>query len=165
MKTIILIILTLVLCISASSNGPKTISKNKMKVSWYHQKDSVYFEMAAPTTGWVTIGFNTNSGIQGAYLLMGRVVDGIPSVVEHFTVSAGNYKSIKVLGEEPSVTVLSGLEANGLTKIKFALPIKANNRYQKELNAGKAYSLILAYSQSDDFQHHSMMRTAVQIKL
>lgn len=163
------ILVTLILAFSmgctAQKDSDKTISKNNMKVSWHYESGRILFEMMAPNDGWVTIGFNTTSGTKGAYLLMGNIVKGKPNVVEHYTISPGNYKTLNSLGEAPQVKDIKGNENSLGTTLKFSLPLKAKNKYQKDLSEGSEYTMIIAYSQEDDFQHHSIMRTSVNVKL
>lgn len=163
------ILITLILAFSmgclAQENSDKSISKNKMKVNWHYKNDRIHFEMSAPTDGWVTIGFNTTSGTKGAYLLMGNIINGKPNVEEHYTLSPGNYKTISSLEEIPQVKDAMGDENFNTTTLKFSLPTKAGNKYQKDLSEGNEYTMIIAYSQEDDFQHHSIMRTSVNVKL
>ena len=143
----------------------KVIAKNGMLVSWHYQYDTIYFRMSAPTDGWVTIGFNTEKSTQGAYLLMGQMIDNTPQVVEHYTFSPGNYQAIHLLGEEAQVQDIRGSEKGEKTTLWFALPVKAASKYQKDLLQGMKYHMIIAYSQEDDFQHHSIMRTFVEVEL
>ena len=143
----------------------KSISKNKMNLSWHFSNDRIYFEMTAPTNGWVTIGFNTNESIKNAYLLMGNIINDKVNVVEHYTLEPGHYKSLLELGEQPQVNEISGNQNSKGSMIKFSLPIMASSKYQKDLTEGSEYTMILAYSQEDDFQHHSMMRTSAIVKL
>jgi hypothetical protein len=150
---------------TAQNTAEKEIVKNKMKVSWHYEGDRIFFEMSAPTDGWVTIGFNTTSGIKDAYLLMGNVVKGELQVVEHYTLSPGNYKTINSLGEASQVKDIKGEENSNRTTLNFSLPIKAKSKYQKELSEGTEYTLIMAYSQEDDFEHHSIMRTSANVEL
>ncbi len=161
---ILLVMLTSLQCSGQELNG-NTITKNNMTVSWRFHEDRIHFEMSAPTTGWVTIGFNTHSGTKGAYLLMGNIVEGKPAVVEHYTLSPGNYQPIESLGESPQVSDIAGVERANSSTLKFSLPVKSANQYQRELAKGLNYTMIIAYSQEDDFQHHSMMRTSVDITL
>lgn len=166
MKTsvVFLIILFHTTC-STHSQEPKMITKNGITVSWYFVDTNIHFEMSAPTSGWVTIGFNELRGTKNAYLLMGHVVNGKANVVEHFTQSPGNYNSIEQLGGTLQVQNVSGQETNGTTTIEFTLPIGQSTTYQKELIEGKKYHVILAYSVDDDFQHHSIVRTSKAIQL
>lgn len=167
MRKSVLVSLILIVNMScfAMQNPPKSVSKNEMKISWHYENDRIFFEMSAPTNGWVTVGFNTTSKIKGASLLMGNIVKGKPSVVEHYTLNLGNYKTINSLGEESQVKDIIGNENFNRTILKFSLPIKAKSEYQKDLSEGKEYTMIIAYSQEDDFQHHSIMRTSVKITL
>lgn len=143
----------------------KSLKENRMEVSWHYQNGRIYFEMIAPTEGWITIGFNTKQGTTGASLLMGRVVNGETEVVEYYTKSPGNYVPITNFGFKSKVENISGTEENRITTITFSLPTKAHSKYQKDLFEGNQYTLILAYSRDDDFQHHSIMRTSKQVKL
>ena len=107
MKNVVGLLMLCLLLIScqAQKRNMKTISKNKMTVKWHHENEHVYFEMSAPTTGWVTIGFNTNSSLVGSTLLMGNVINGKTSVLEHYTIDLGNYKPIEKLGATSEMDV------------------------------------------------------------
>lgn len=45
----------------------RTISMHDMKVSWFYQEDRIFFELTAPTKGWVTIGSNPDRSIVRNY--------------------------------------------------------------------------------------------------
>ncbi len=143
----------------------KTIQKNGMTVHWKYTNDRVYFEMKAPTKGWVAIGFNETEHITGNYLLMGNVINNRANVVEHITLGPGSYQSFATLKKETSVKDIKGIEDREGTTLQFSVPITSNNPYTKDLSERKRYVLLLAYSQEDDFQHHSMMRTLISIQL
>ncbi len=143
----------------------KTIQKNEMEVSWYYNNDRIFFEMSAPTDGWVAIGFNSNRSITGTYLLMGHIVENQIDVSEHFTISPGNYKPISDFGEAVQVSAESGIQNSTHTKITFSLPVKPANTLARDLSPGLSYTMLLAYSQEDDFQHHSIIRTSINVKL
>ncbi len=143
----------------------KTISKNNMNIHWHFENDRVHFKINAPTSGWIAIGFNPNKGIKGSYLLMARVKNGKAEVVEHYTLSPGNYKSLESLGEKDLVENVKGEELKNFSEVEFSLPINSKTKYRYKLNPGMDYNLIMAFSRDDDFKHHSMMRTSTQIKL
>ena len=151
--------------VAAQTTEKKQIVKSGISLSWHYYEEEIFIEMTAPTLGWITIGFNTTQNMAGAYLLMGRVKKGVPEVVEYYTSSPGNYQSIETHGLTPKVNNIDGDEAQHNTTIKFSLPIKSSNKIQKDLSSGQKYVLIMAYSQEDDFQHHSIMRTSTTIVL
>ena len=143
----------------------KMITKNDMTVGWEYKNDRIHFTMQAPVEGWVTIGFNITENISGTYLVMGNVVAGVPRVVEHYTVSPGNYHPLVELGCRSAVNDLAGAEHHGKTTLKFSLPVDAITKYSRDLKEGTSYIMVLAYSREDDFQHHSIMRTSLKIRL
>ena len=163
------ILITLFLAISmsclAQDKFSKVVEKNEMKVSWHFENDRIFFKMSAPTDGWVTIGFNTVKGTKGAYLLMGNIVEGVPNIIEHYTLNPGDYRTISSLGEKSQVKDITGVEKASNSTLVFSLPIIAVSKYQKDLTEGTEYTMIIAYSQEDDFQHHSIMRTSVNVTL
>ena len=141
------------------------IKKNGMKVTWKYKNDRIHFTMSAPTKGWVAIGFNSQSGTKGTYLIMGKVENKKSTVTEYYTLSPGNYKPINVLGDSIEVKDVSGSEKKKFTQLKFSLPISSLSKYKRDLSKGKSYYLLLAFSESDDFEHHSRMRTEMKINL
>ncbi|MGL4598653.1 MAG: DOMON domain-containing protein [Bacteroidia bacterium] len=157
--------ITLTVSCKAHPAGEKEVVKSGMRVRWHYKNERVFFEMSGPSSGWVAIAFNTGPDMTGAYLLMGRVVDGKAELVEHYTSAPGNYGPITMLGAEAQVADVDGSEKGEYTAVSFSLPVKALSKYQRDLNEGLSYTMTLAYSREDDFQHHSMMRTWVAVVL
>ncbi len=165
MSTLLFILAMISAMPFGSHHQDQTIEKNGMSV--HLQRDSEYLTitMTAPTDGWVTIGFNESVDITGAYLLMGRVRGTIAEVVEYTTISPGNYKPISSLGAQVRVKNVRGRQTQGYTSLTFSLPINMQGEFQKSLEKGTEYVLIMAYSTSDDFDHHSIMRTSIHMAL
>lgn len=143
----------------------KEVRKNNMTVRWKMEKEHIHFEMKAPTNGWVAIGFNETTSLAGTYLLMGRIRNGKAEVVEHYTDKPGSYKPISEYGIASQINTISGDEKGNMTKLKFSIPISKSSKYHKQLSTDTKWTLLLAYSVDDDFQHHSIMRTSADIKL
>lgn len=165
MKTTLIILSVLGVYLIQTPNKMKEISKNNMSVKWHIKEDLIHLEMKAPTKGWVAIGFNEDQYLAGAYLLMGHISNGLVEVVEHYTEHPGKYQPIQNYGIKSRILNPMGAETSTGTLVKFSLPINAGSKYHKNLISGSDWVLILAYSQDDDFQHHSIMRTSVKIKL
>jgi len=147
-----------------ASQLEKTIQKNGMSVTWYHLEDRIFFELEAPTSGWLTIGFNETNELTGAYLIMTRVYSTLPDVVEHHVISPGNYKPIEKLNIN-QIADVEGEEIFNLSRIRFSLKADTQSNFRKSLIKGTYINMIMAYSRSDDFQHHSVMRTTVRVLL
>ncbi len=136
-----------------------------MEVKWAFVDEQILFEMSAPTNGWIAIGFNESNELAGTYLLMGAVRKGRPVVEEHYTLAPGDYPSFKELGEPAGILSKDGNEIEGVTMIRFSLSQKSFYQYSKKLTPGSKYNMLMAYSQEDDFEHHSIMRTSILIQL
>ena len=165
MKIVIICMAILTITQIQPQDSMKEVRKNNMRVSWKLEKEYIQFEMEAPTNGWVAIGFNETTSLACTYLLMGRIRNGKTEVVEHYTEKPGNYKPIADLGIPNQVISISGHEKGNLTKLKFSIPISKSSKYHKHLSTETKWTLLLAYSVDDDFQHHSIMRTSMEIIL
>ncbi|MDW3209100.1 MAG: DOMON domain-containing protein [Reichenbachiella sp.] len=165
MKIVIICMAILTITQIQPQDSMKEVRKNNMTVSWKMEKEYIQVEMEAPTNGWVAIGFNKTTSLTGTYLLMGRIRKGKAEVVEHYTEKPGNYKPIADLGVPNQVISISGHEKGNLTKLKFSIPISKSSKYHKQLSTETKWTLLLAYSVDDDFQHHSIMRTSMEIIL
>lgn len=164
-KLLILYCMMQTLVIQAQVNYPKTLDKNGMKVSWYYENNEIHFTIEAPTTGWLAIGLHKEKSLKNATLYMGRIKNNRGELSEHFTFSLGNYKSHQELNFESQLKLISSNETKTNSKLHFTVPIKAYNEYHKDLHKGQQYYMTLAFSRDDDYQHHSMMRTSIKIKL
>jgi len=151
--------------IKSQTDHQNSVSKNEMTVNWSYKSDKIHFELNAPTEGWLAIGFNQKSTLTGNYLLMGRVTNSGPQITEHYTISPGNYQPIKSLGGVELVSDTAGNEILGKTSVKFSIPFAKEDQFRKDLRKGQKYFMIMAFSRVDDFQHHSIMRTMVEITL
>ncbi|MEQ9301728.1 MAG: DOMON domain-containing protein [Cyclobacteriaceae bacterium] len=160
---------TLILCSlmagqSDMTSGHGTIIKQQLQVNWRASDGQVHFDLTAPTAGWVAIGLNSGDELTGTYLIMTRVVEGQAEVVEHKVMSPGVYRPFHELGAETAVSNVHGSERKGNTTVSFSLPELNASPLAMPMQEGQSYMLLMAYSISDDFQHHSIMRTSEVIQ-
>lgn len=165
MKIQLLLFLLILNATHGRQTSMNTITKSGMTVSWELRDGRIYFEVSAPTDGWVAIGFNDTENIAGNYLIMGQVVNNQVNIEEHYTIRAGHYKPFRQLNTQASVRVQGGSETGMTTQLAFSLPQTSASPFAKDLKEGLAYVLLMAYSQEDDFQHHSIMRTSHRVIL
>lgn len=143
----------------------KKIEKNGMWVKWKIEDQYLQVEMFAPTDGWVAIGFNEKTGLAGTNLIMGCIEDKQPKVIDYYTVKPGNYRPIVELGGDSAIEDFDGTEIDHKTTIRFKVKTMMNDNFHQHLKQGKEFHLLMAYSQEDDFNHHSIMRTTTIINL
>ena len=62
------------------------IEVEAMRFLWRLREDSIDIKLAAPTKGWVAVGFNPETGknMKGANLLIGLVKAGKAEVADHY---------------------------------------------------------------------------------
>jgi len=158
-------ILLLLLCFQFEEHPKKTVKQNGMEVSWFIQDNRVYFEMQAPTEGWVAIGLHTKNQLQGTNLIMGSISNQGLKVEDHYIQAVGKHQETKAIGGGNALLDTHGKASKTQTTIAFSLPLQAPDIFHKNLKEGKTYYLLMAYSEEDDFQHHSRMRTTISITL
>ena len=164
MKTLIGIFLVF-FPLAEQQDGGGSIHKNGMEVQWKIKAECLWIEIHAPTDGWLGVSFNQSEDIVGSYLLMGRIVDDKAELVEHYTLAPGDYRPISELGGGSLVQNVEGGEKGQSSWIRFSLPLDTEGPYRRALGPGSQHVMQIAYSQEDDFQHHSMMRTSVRVTL
>ncbi len=143
-----------------------SISKNGMTVQWeFVDEDKIKFTLKTPSTGWAAIGLNTKNSLVGSNLIMATASDRGSVISDRFVVGFGNHQSMKALGVSSKVELLSASVENGKTTIIFEMETEAEDKYHFQLRKGQKIHMTIAYSQEDDFNHHSAMRTSVEIIL
>lgn len=142
-----------------------SIKVRDMDIQWADKGDHWSFELSAPTEGWVAVGFNQKNNIVHTNLIMGAVSKGQVKTEDFYVVGFGNPQPVTKLGGTSAINQVEGEELNGHTAIRFSIPKKAIDRYHYDLKPGEDLWLICAYSRADEFDHHSMMRQHVKVKL
>ena len=167
MKLIIvhIFLLNLSLYSLSAQEKPHSFSDAGMHLDWTFDKSLIIFSVTTPSNGWQAIGFNRESELTGTYLIMTRVINGIPEVVEHYVNAPGDYQSISTLGENQRAIILEFDESKASTFIKFSIPAQSQSPYIPSFIRGTKYQMLYAYSLSDDFKHHSILRKSTFIKL
>lgn len=169
MKTLFIPLFVLFYGAMASPNtnvvSMKKIEKNGMKIYWQVETELVHFEVFAPTKGWVAIGLNDQSGLVGNNLIMGNVIEDQVMISDRYIVGIGNHQAVEKLGGQSHLSNLEGKENTVGTTLKFSIKKEAQDQFHYDLTRDKIFYLLIAYSQADEFDHHSRMRTSVKIEL
>lgn len=139
-----------------------TIAVKGMEFKYEILEDKVKIVLAAPTKGWVGVGFNTQNSIVESDLYLFRVKDGRTEGLDMKVISFGNPQEDQVLGGTIDFSKLKGKEENGTTQITFQLPLNTRDQYDFDHQLNKPFWLILAYSTQDDFGHHSRVREHIK---
>jgi hypothetical protein len=148
-----------------SFNPGNSIEKNGVSFSWKFVSDQLICTVNAPASGWVAIGFNEKNQLKGTNLIMGSAEHGFFKMSDRYIVKTGDHQSVIALGEPESLSERDVTEQKNKTTMSFRINRVAKDNLHKNLNPGTKMYLLLAYSNSDDFDHHSSMRTSILITL
>ena len=135
--------------------------------SWEFSGDEVIFTVIAPTTGWVSLGFNPSRGMQDASYVIGYVQDGVVHMREDYGTGRTSHASDVSLGGTDDVRSISGTEENGVTTLVFALKQNTGDQYDTVLTKGETYTVLIAYGPngSNNFTARHTFRQSLEVQL
>lgn len=164
MKTILFFI-TIILTSTAFSQQQlwRTAEKNDMSFTWRVDGNILEGKLRSPAFGWAAVGFNDKSGIVGNNLIMTGFVNGDGYGEDQFVTGMGVHPTVESLGGTSGLTILDADEDAEGTWVHFQLKL-TDDGYHYFFEAGQTCYLTLAYSVADEFDHHSRMRTEVEIE-
>jgi len=176
LDAVIILILAAALPLAASGNkeaevtaegGVKSVTEEDMTVSWEISGDSVRFDLEAPTTGWIAIGFDPSSAMKDAQFIIAYVQDDEVFIRDDFGTGLFTHGSDEVLGGSDDISSAEGSEQDGKTAVSFTIPLDSGDRHDAVLASGKKHKLLIAYGRdgADDFSSKHQARGSVNITL
>ena len=142
------------------------VTADGITFKWMTDDEFLYAMVTAPTTGWVSAGFDPTNQMADANIIIGYVEsNGTINIRDDFGDSPYSHSSDISLGGTDDVTNISGSEEYGITELNFTIPLSSGDNYDRILEEGNTYSVILAYGVSDDFESLHTVRTTVNIEL
>ncbi|MGM0431637.1 MAG: DOMON domain-containing protein [Spirochaetota bacterium] len=147
--------------------GLKSITAEDMTVSWEIMEDSVRFELEAPTTGWLAIGFDPARIMKDAQFIIAYVKDGEVAIRDDFGTGTFNHTPDEALGGSDDITNAEGSEQDGKTAVSFVIPLDTGDKYDAPLVPGEKHTLLIAYGNDgfDDFSSNHQNRASIEITL
>lgn len=129
--------------------------------------DSLDITISAPTTGWVSVGFEPSRAMKDADIYIGYVQDGEVFLRDDFGTGNTSHAPDTSLGGESSFTGLSGTEIDGVTSITFTIARNSGDSFDKVLAASGSYKVLLGYGPegSDDFTTYHRWVKSVDLTL
>lgn len=151
----------------ATPDTPVVFSADGVTLTVRLETDSLEISISAPTTGWVSVGFEPSRVMKDADIYIGYVRDDEVVLRDDFGTGNTSHAPDTSLGGESSFTRLSGTEADGLTSISFVIPRDSGDSFDKVLAAGGTYKVLLGYGPegSDDFTTYHRWVKSVDLTL
>jgi hypothetical protein len=133
-----------------------------IRVDWQNDLTTLYVALVSPGTGWVAIGFDPTSRMQGANYILGAVADGVLSITDEFGASGVTHRT----DAQTNIIQAAGQEAGGATTLEFAIPLASGDAEDKPLVPGQLVTVLLAMSSSQDsFSARHSARATITITL
>lgn len=145
--------------------GYQSASVGDIFFQWKTEGTTLLGILQAPTQGWVAVGFDPGRGMEDANIIIGYVKDATASVRDDFGTWFSSHDDDEKLGGTRDVTVLGGSEGDGITTLRFSIPLDSGDSNDKRLIAGNEYTILLAYGARDDFTGMHRKKGKVQITL
>ena len=126
-------------------------TENGIVMRWKVDDSSLIVMISAKTTGWVAVGFDPTQAMKDANFIIGYVKEGRVYARDDFGTERGKHTADTKLGGTDDVTVLEGIEKDGVTEILFSIPLDSGDSRDKPLQPGAEYAILLAYGKSDSY--------------
>lgn len=137
----------------------------RVTFKWAVKEGTLFVNLSAPTTGWVAVGFEPTMMMKNADLIIGYVNGSEVVVEDHFGVRPTAHVPDVEIGGTNDVTVLGGSEENGTTTLRFSIPLDSMDTFDRKLEKGETYKVIVAYGKRDDVASYHVKRGSFKIKL
>lgn len=143
------------------------ITVQDFTMSWNLNGDTAEITMSAPTTGWVAVGFEPSSAMKDANIIIGYIQDESVFISDDWGDGFISHSADTDLGGSDNVSVIGGYETDGTTEISFSIPLNSGDSYDKVLEEGRTYKVILAFGpdDGDDFQGYHVWAETIELEL
>ena len=146
----------------------ESVTVEGIEFQWRTDDEFLYINLYAPTTGWISVGFDPSNQMADANIIIGYVDEfGEVEIRDDYGTSATSHASDLSLGGTDDVDsdTIYGSEVDGTTMLHFKIPLNSGDMYDKELIPGNTYTIILAYGSADNFTGFHTVATATTIQL
>ncbi|MFA6682094.1 MAG: DOMON domain-containing protein [Sphaerochaeta sp.] len=134
-------------------------------VSWVFKAESIEFTMSAPTTGWISLGFNPTRWMKDADYILAYVENGQIYISDEFGTGITSHKSDVSLGGKESAKAISFVEEAKKTTITFSLPLNSGDQYDTVFVEGEECKVLAVYATSKNFKSKHKKRSSIDIIL
>ncbi len=166
MKRYLILSLILLSFGGAFAQDYNVVTKNDFVFSWRVVDGTMDIILEAPTTGWISVGFDPSKKMKDANFIIGSVdKNGTAMIQDNFGTGPISHKPDEKLGGVDNITNKFGEEKDGKTTLKFSIPLDSKDKFDVALNTGK-HIVILASSKNDRLtsKHNKLAKFEIEIK-
>ena len=136
--------------VAQSTEYQHSITEKKITFDWSVVGDQLAIRLSAPTTSWVSVGFNPSNKMKDANIVIGYVKKGEVKIVDDFGTAATQHKSDTKVGGTDNITVVGGTEEGGVTTIEFTMPLDSGDAKDGAIDPAADTKIILAHGEGRD---------------
>jgi DOMON domain len=127
-----------------------TLTVDKMTFAWKVDGANLAVKLAAPTTGWVGIGFNPTDVMKDANIIIGYVKDGKVEIADEFGTQVTQHAADAKKGGQDNVTVIGGSETGNTTTLEFSIPLDSGDAMDRVIDPAADTIVLLAFGPGMD---------------
>lgn len=134
----------------------------------YWSNDAIVLRMGllSPGTGYVAIGLAPERRMQGANFILGAVQNGRTDMRDDYGTGVLSHSADVDNGGSSDILAYEGRELNGQTTIEFIIPLDSGDAFDKPLEPGKTYEVLVAFhSTNDSFSARHSQRGSGELRL
>lgn len=129
---------------AVNAEGYKELSQEGYTLGWKIHDGVIDVKLSYATDGWVGFGIGKTGTMEGSHIILGFVLDGKATVVDHFGYAHDKHGPQDKVGGKDTLTARDGTLTEGLTTITFTMPTNTGNPKDPVLVEGETYKVILA---------------------
>jgi len=134
---------------TTTADGFKEVKQQGYTLDWKIHDNVIDVKLGFETNGWVGFGIGKTGMMEGSHIILGFVLDGKATVVDHFGYAKDKHGPQDKVGGKDTLTARDATFAGGITTISFTMPLSTGNPKDPVLMAGEAYKIILANGGQD----------------
>ena len=127
-----------------------SLKVDKMTFDWSVKGDQLAVKLAAPTKGWVAIGFHPTKMMEGANIIIGYVKDGKVEISDDFGIATTRHATDTSQNGKENLTVVGGNEQGDTTTLEFTIPLHSEEATDGNIDPNGDTVIILAYGPDRD---------------
>jgi len=131
---------------------------------WHNDKSNLYIGLQSKNNGWASIGFDPEKAMQGANLILVAMDGDNPIIRDDYGDGMFSHTPDEELGGNTDIISYAGKKNDSGYTFEFAIPMDSGDDFDKKLESGQQYTVILAVHASSidfDLRHTSKSSTVI----
>ena len=148
--------------------GYKEVQRDGFTFQWKVDGANLDVIVSYATTGWLGVGFGTRATMEGSNIIIGYVRDGKTLIEDDYGDAPNHHSPDVALAGRDDIMNPQGTLRNGVTELRFTIPLDSGDSHDVVLKPGTSYEVIMAHgpnSAKNTRAYHGGGRTAIHITL